>query len=207
MHAQCDAEGRQYKLMEGIIDHKIDGHAIDRAAMYIKHESNNQVSKKTRGWHLCVEWKDMTTSWGRLTDLKEINPVEVAEYAVPKNLLDAPDFVWWDPHVLKKCSRIIAAVTKRYHKCTRKFGIEVPKSWDDCVRLDKENDNTLWQDELRKEMNNVRIVFKIMNGDEPVPPTYHEIRCHMIFDVKMEDFSVSRRYLLQVDTQLILHMS
>jgi hypothetical protein len=45
--------------------------------------------------------------------------------------------------VLKKCSRIIAAVTKRYHKWTHKFGIEVPKSWDDCVRLDKVIGNTL----------------------------------------------------------------
>jgi hypothetical protein len=30
--------------------------------------------------------------------------------------------------------------------------------------------------------------FKIINGDESVTPTYQEIRCQMIFDVKMEDF-------------------
>jgi hypothetical protein len=29
MCAQCDAEGNQYNLMESIIDHKIDGHAVD----------------------------------------------------------------------------------------------------------------------------------------------------------------------------------
>jgi hypothetical protein len=52
--------------------------------------------------------------------------------------------------VLKKRSRIIAAVTKRYNKWTRKFGVEVPNSWDDFVRIDKENDNTLWQDSVRK---------------------------------------------------------
>jgi hypothetical protein len=92
---------------------------------------------------LCVEWKDGTKSWDLLADLKESNPVEVAEYAVGKNLEDAPDFVWWVPHVLKKRSRIIDAVTKSYHKQTHKFGIEVPKSWDDCITFDKENDNTL----------------------------------------------------------------
>jgi hypothetical protein len=68
-------------------------------------------------------------------------------------LLDTPDFIWWAPHVLKKHTRIIADVTKRNHKRTHKFGIEVPKSWDDSVRLDKDNDNTLWQDAVRKEMN------------------------------------------------------
>jgi hypothetical protein len=68
---------------------------------------------------------------------RESNPVKVAEYAVVKNLLDAPAFLWWVPYVLKKRSRIIAAVTNRYHKRTHKFGSGVPKNWDDCVRLDK----------------------------------------------------------------------
>jgi hypothetical protein len=128
-------------------------------------------------------------------DLKESNHVEVVEYAVAKNLLDAPDFLWWAPHILKKRIRIIADVTKRYHKCTHKFGIEVPKSWDDCVRLDKENYNTTRQDEVRKEMKNVWIAFKILNVDESVPQNYQEIRCKMIFDVKMEDFRRKARFL------------
>jgi hypothetical protein len=33
MYAQCDIEGIQYNLMEGIIDHKTDGHAIEPADM------------------------------------------------------------------------------------------------------------------------------------------------------------------------------
>jgi hypothetical protein len=164
MYAQCDIEGRQYNLMDDIFDHKTDGHAVEPADMYIKHGSNKQVRKTTKGWHLCVAWKYGTTSWDRLVDLKESNTVEIAEYAVANSLLDAPAFVWWDTHVLKKRSRIIAAATKRYHKRTHKFVIEVPKSWDDCVRLDKDNVNTLWQDTVRKKMKNVRIAFKILNG-------------------------------------------
>jgi hypothetical protein len=110
-------------------------------------------------------------------------------------LLNTPAFIWWASHVLKKRTRIIAAVTKRYHKRTHKFGIEVPKNWDDCVRLDKENDNTLWQDAVRKEMKNVRMSFKIINGEESAPPTYQEILCHMIVDVKMEDFRRKGRFV------------
>jgi hypothetical protein len=106
-----------------------------------------------------------------------------------------PLLLWWGPHVLNKRSIIIADVTNRYHKRTHKFGIEVPKSCDDCVRLDKENDNTLWQDALRNEIKNVRIAFKIMNGEESVPPTYKEICCHMIFDVEMEDFHGKARFV------------
>jgi hypothetical protein len=128
MYAQCDIEGRQYNLMEGIVYHKKYGHTIEPAYICIKHGSKKQVRKTTNGWNLCVEWKDGNTRWERLMDLKESNPVEVAEYAAAKSLLDAPDFVWWAPHVLKKPSRIIADVTKHYHKRTHKFGIEVPKT-------------------------------------------------------------------------------
>jgi hypothetical protein len=85
MYAQCDIEGRKYNLMEGIIDHKTDGHAVAPADMYIKHDSNKKVRKTIKGWHLCVEWKDGTTSWECLADLKEINPVEFAEYAAAKS--------------------------------------------------------------------------------------------------------------------------
>jgi hypothetical protein len=79
MYAQCDTEGNQFNIMDCIIDHKKDGHTLERADMYIKHGSNKQVRKTTKGWHLCVERKAGTTSWERLADLKESNPVEVSE--------------------------------------------------------------------------------------------------------------------------------
>jgi hypothetical protein len=49
MYAQCDIEGRQYNLMEGIFDHRKDGHAVEPADMYINHGSNKQVRKTTKG--------------------------------------------------------------------------------------------------------------------------------------------------------------
>jgi hypothetical protein len=55
MHAQCDIEGRQYNLMEGIVDHKTDGNAIEPADVYINNGSNKQVRKTTKGRHLCVQ--------------------------------------------------------------------------------------------------------------------------------------------------------
>jgi hypothetical protein len=70
MYAQCELEGRQYNLMGGIIDHITDGHVVEPAYMYIKYGSNKKVIKTTKDWHLCVEWKDGTTSWGSLADLK-----------------------------------------------------------------------------------------------------------------------------------------
>jgi hypothetical protein len=123
-----------------------------------------------------------------LADIKEINPMEVTEYAASKELQDEPAFAWWVMCVLKNRHHIIAVVTKCYHKRNHKFGIAVPKTWDDCIQLDKENSNYIWQDKVINEIKNVRISFKIINGNEAIPPTYQQITCHMIFTVRMEDF-------------------
>jgi hypothetical protein len=37
-------------------------------------------------------------------------------------------------------------------------------------------------------MTKVLVAFKIMEADEELPPGYQQICCHMIFDLKIEDF-------------------
>jgi hypothetical protein len=45
--------------------------------------NGRKVRKRTtKGWELLVKWKDGTTTWIPLKDLKETNPVELAEYAI-----------------------------------------------------------------------------------------------------------------------------
>jgi ribosomal protein L31E len=166
--------------------------------MYVKKGSNVHFRKSTRGWKLlCVEWRDGSTSWESLADLKESNPVEVAEYAIAKGIDQEPAFAWWVPFTVRRRNRIIAAVklNKRYHKRTHKFGIEVPKTFADCVRIDNENGNTLWQDDVRKEMSKVQVAFQVLDDGANPPLTFQEIRCHLIFDVKMEDFQHKARFV------------
>ena len=50
------------------------------------------------------------------------------------------------------------------------------------------NGNTLWANEISKEMKNVNIDFDIMPDGERVPNGYKNICCHTLFDMKMEDF-------------------
>ena len=101
MYAQCDAEGNQYLLLKEIVDWKKSSSATAPADMYVTRGSNRHFCKTTKGWHLCVEWKDGTTSWERLADLKESNPIKVAEFAVAHGLQDQPAFIWWVLYTLK----------------------------------------------------------------------------------------------------------
>jgi hypothetical protein len=107
---------------------------------------------------LCVQWKDGSTSWQSLKDLKEAYPAAVAEYVAAQGIDNEPAFNWWVHHVLCKREHIIALVKKwstRFLKKTHKFGIEVPRSVAEAYALDKKNGNTLWADSIVKEMKNV----------------------------------------------------
>jgi hypothetical protein len=90
----------------------------------------------TKGWKLCVEWKDGTTSWEPLSALKAWNPVEVAEYAIAHGLSDEPAVI---PYTLKKRDAIISAVNRRYAKRTHKYGIRVPKTVQEPFDIDRDN--------------------------------------------------------------------
>ena len=93
--------------------------------------------------------------------------------------------------MLKKHDRIISLVCKqttRYLKRTHKFGIEVPKTVKEALALERKNGNTLWADAIAKEMKEVRIAFNILPDGQSWPIRYQKIPCHMIFDVKIEDF-------------------
>ncbi len=93
---------------------------------------------------------------------------------------------------MKKRDRIISLVQKRttrYLKRTHKFGIEVPKTAKEALALDRKNGNTLWADAIAKEMlKEVCIAFNILPDGQSAPIGNQKILCHMIFDVKMEDF-------------------
>ena len=82
----------------------------------------------TRGWKLLVRTKDHSTEWHKLKDLKESNPLEVAQCAVDNKLEDEPAFKWWVPHTIRKRNRILKAMKKRYFRTSQKFGIELPKT-------------------------------------------------------------------------------
>ena len=186
MIAQCDPLGNQFRLMEAITGHKTDGTEVHPDDTHVQGKSNRHTRKTTKGWHLCILWKDGSTTWERLADIKESYPVEVAEYAIAQEISDHPAFAWWVPYVLRKRDRIISAVNKRYHKRTHKFGFEIPKTVKRALELDKENGNTLWQDAIDKEMQNVRIAFKVVEDESEIPSNSQYMECHMVFDVKLE---------------------
>ena len=123
--------------------------------------------------------------------MKEMHPVETAEYAVDQEIYHEPAFNWWVNAVLKKRLQIISLIKKKnshYLKKTHNFGIEVPKSFAQEYSLDEKNGDTLWADAIAKDMKDMIPAFRKLDNEEIVPIGYQRENCHIIFDVKMEDF-------------------
>ena len=196
MLSQVDDQGFQYNLLEAIVDHRKNDKAVSKEDMYwVDKKKKKHLRKTTIGWQLKVLWRDGTEQWIPLKDLKESNPIEVAEYAKAKDIATEPAFRWWLPHVLKRRDRLISAVKSRVKKTTHKYGIEVPTSVQHAFELDRKNGNTFWRDAIKKEMTNVGIAFDILDRDEKVPVGYEKVTGHIIFDVKM-DFTRKARWVL-----------
>ncbi len=143
------------------------------------------------------------TSWLPLKDVKESNPIELAEYAILNHIDDEPAFKWWVPLVIRKRNRMINKVKKKYWRTTHKFGIRLPKTVVEAFQIDKENGNTYWADAITKEMSKAKVAYIPIEGVTPEEVRankvdqlrgFQEIKCHIIFDVKM-DFTQKARFV------------
>ena len=193
--SQIDEYGYRYQLLRNIINHKKDASAIEKGNEFIISRKGNRTRKHTtKGWYFEVEWADGTSSWVKLKDLKQDNPIELIDYCELKGLMDEPAIAWWGHHVKRKRNQIISKVKSRSKKRSQKYGIRIPKTVAEALAIDRETETTFWRDAIHKEMRNVRVAFDILDGDRVLDPGRVYLECYMIFDVKM-DFTRKARFV------------
>ena len=143
---------------------------------------------------MCILWKDGSTSWEPLKDLKESNPLEVAEYAACNHIATEPAFTWWVPFALKRRDCIIKTMRTCYQRKWQKYGIKIPIIVQCALRIHQETGNDFWQKALQLESWKIFLAVQILNEDARQPVRYQEIPCHIFFDIKM-DFTHKARYV------------
>ena len=204
LYSQVDDEGREILAFQEIIGHRANKAAMTKENGFIEHANGHRKPKKTtHGWEIEVEFRDSTTTWMSLRDVKEANPIELAEYAVGNNIDDEPAFAWWVPYTLKKRERMISKVKTKYWRTTHKYGVRLPKNAAEALEIDKETGTDYWEKAMNKEMKKAKVSYEEVEGCTPeevrsgqVPELngYTEITCHLIFDVKM-DFTRKARFV------------
>ncbi|KAI2497125.1 Reverse transcriptase (RNA-dependent DNA polymerase) [Fragilaria crotonensis] len=187
IYSQIDENGRQLLLMQEIIDHKKTSDAISEEDSYYSTKAGPKPKRTTRGWRLLVEWKDGTSTWVSLADIKDSYPVQVADYAVANKLTQEPAFRWWVPFVLKKRERLLKKVKTKYWSVTHKYGLELPKSVAQALAIDKRTGTDFWEKAIEKEIRNVFPAFEFLKTDDAqVPPGFQFVETYFVFDIKMD---------------------
>jgi hypothetical protein len=71
---------------------------------------------------------------------------------------------------------------------TMKFGIEVPRNYKDALRIDAINNNKLWQEAIKTELDQINVyqMFTDHGLNIPPPKEYKRVPVHFVFDVKFD---------------------
>ena len=139
MYAQCNSNENEYLLLDTLVYYCKDNKTISISNQQITVHGRPVTHKTTGRWQICYQWKDGSTSWQKLSELKEFHPVQTAEFAVTQGIDHKPAFNWWAEHLFKKKDRIIAKFRKqqiRYLKRNHKIDIKLPKTVEEALTLD-----------------------------------------------------------------------
>ena len=91
---QVDEDGHKQMMLDEIIDHRSTDQAIKKEDGYVYNYyiESKRRKKTTRGWELCVQWKDDLLAWIPLKDMKDGFPLKISHYAISKSIGDEPAF-------------------------------------------------------------------------------------------------------------------
>ena len=95
LFAQVDQEGDRHVLLDEIIDYRVNRCEVKLQDAFITTGTGTRRRRETTiGRELLAQWKDGSTNWISLKDLKESYPVQTAEYAVAAKIAMEPAFAW-----------------------------------------------------------------------------------------------------------------
>ena len=155
-------------------------------------DPNHKGSK----YNVMIEWESGEVTYEPLTLISKDDPITCAVYAKKHDLLDTTG--WKHLKRYAKTSKRLIRAVKQSKICQVRasaryqHGFQVPKDYNDAIRLDKENSNTNWQDAMDLELSQIHEykVFKdtgkaqFHNGKAVTPDGFQKIRVHFVYAVK-----------------------
>ena len=136
-----------------------------------------------------VQWLGGDKSWIKMSDLRLHDPLLVLRYGLRHQITRKPGWEWVENFVNNdgELSQIIHAY-KVSKEISYKFGVQVPNSTQDALRLDSASEEKLWHKAIEAELQQINDykTFRILEENEPIPPGYKRIPYHCVYDVKFD---------------------
>ena len=71
LFAQVENEGHCSVLLQDIVDRCVNGREVTKEHSFIISNNCGRCRKETtQGWEILIQWKDGSTTWGNLKDVK-----------------------------------------------------------------------------------------------------------------------------------------
>jgi hypothetical protein len=147
---------------------------------------------KGSAYNVQIEWEGGEITTEPLNLIAKDDPVTCAIYGAENNLLDKEGWKRFKK-IAQRQKKLIRMAKQAYLRSFRsapkyKYGFEVPKNYEDAIRLDKINGNNKWMDAIKTELGQIDEynTFKDFGHKDKVRPPegFKRIRVHLIFDVK-----------------------
>ena len=136
-----------------------------------------------------VQWLGGDKSWVKMSDLRLHDPLLVLRYGLRHKITRKPGWEWVENFVNndQELSQINHAY-KVSKEISYKFGVQVPNSTQDALRLDSLSEEKLWHKAIEAELQQINEyeTFRILEENEPIPPGYKRIPYHCVYDVKFD---------------------
>ena len=182
-----------YNAIVNLMNKQIEVESEDPDSAYTFKEISDHRYKNST-YEVLVEWECGEKTWEPIALMRQDDPVTLAKYGMEHNLLEKPGWKRLRRYVkstkrldrnIKQARMYAARTTQRY-----KFGVKVPRDEKEALLFDEANKNSLWNDAIKIELNQVVREYNTFRdlgkyrGKGSVPEGYQHIRVHMIFDVK-----------------------
>ena len=181
------------EVMDHIEKDDTDGETFWKYKRISGHEgplNKDHSSWKGDKWNVKVEWENGEISYEPLHIIAADDPVTCAVYAKDHGLLDTDGWKRFKRLAkrAKKMLRMVKQSKLRSYKSCKKYmyGIEIPRNYDDGVRLDKLNGNDKWQSATKLEMGQLHEYDTFHDKGIGTTPGegFKKIRVHLVFAVK-----------------------
>jgi len=124
--------------------------------------------------------------------MAEDDQVTCAKCAKDSNLLDLPGWKRFkrlakrEKNFVRMLRQAFKAKQKNAIQC--KSGIRIPRNFREAVELDKENGNAIWQDALKKEIDQTKAhtTFTDLGKGTRIPKGHQKIYVHVVWDCKFD---------------------
>ena len=143
-------------------------------------------------YNVLVTWDDSMQMWVPLNMMVKQDPVMLARYAHDHDLLNKPGWKFLQQTTKRHrfVNVIMNAIKRRgmANQVRYKFGVHILHMYNEATMLEKENGNTLWQDVIWRELDQISSYKSFCNIGVGVSPgaDFKQIMVKFVFDCKVD---------------------